>query len=81
MTLVRSPKLQVVLVALHEGTVMPSHHAEGPITVQVLEGQIKFTAAGQIVTLGKSQMLSLASGIQHTVEAVEESAFLLTVAI
>lgn len=81
MTLVRSPKLRVVLVALHKGTVIPSHHAEGPITIQVLEGQIKFTAAGQIVTLGTSQMLSLASELQHTVEAVEESAFLLTDAI
>ncbi len=80
LTLVRSPMLRVVLIALHEGTVIPSHQAEGSITVQVLEGRIKFTAAGQIVTLGKGQMLTLHSGLPHVIEAVKESAFLLTVA-
>ena len=77
MTLVRSPTLRVVLIALHQGTVIPSHQAEGPITVQVLEGQMKCSAAGQVVTLGTGQMLTLHSGLPHVVEAVKETAFLL----
>lgn len=79
MTLVRSPTLRVVLIALHQGTVIPSHQAEGPITVQVLEGQITCSAAGQVVTLRTGQMLTLHSGLPHVVEALKETAILLTV--
>ncbi len=80
MTLLKTQEMRVVLVALHAGTVIPSHKADGPISVQAIEGQIKFSAVSQTVTLRKGQMLTLQSGLPHSVEAVEESAFLLTVA-
>jgi quercetin dioxygenase-like cupin family protein len=55
-----------------------SHHADGPISVQVLEGVLTFRTEAQAVTLRAGQLLTLSAGIPHVVAAEEESAFLLT---
>jgi quercetin dioxygenase-like cupin family protein len=80
MTLLKGQGLRVVLVVMHPGTVLPSHRADSPISFQVLEGVVKFSADAQVVTLGKGQLLTLQGGIPHAVEAVEEAACLLTLA-
>jgi quercetin dioxygenase-like cupin family protein len=80
MTLFKEQALRVVLVAMHAGTVIPSHRAESPISLQVIEGTIKFSTEAQTLTLSTGQLLTLQAGIPHTVEAVEEAAFLLTLA-
>lgn len=81
MTLVNTPELRVVLMVLHAGTVVPPHRAEGPITVQTIQGQITFSAGTHTVSLKEGQMLTLPKGREHSLEAVEESAFLLTIAL
>lgn len=81
MTLAKTQELRVVLVALHAGSVLPPHRAEGAITVQTVQGEIKFSAATKTVSLKEGRMLTLQKGLEHSVEAVEESAFLLTIAI
>jgi len=78
MTLHQGPGLRIVLIAMHANTTIPSHHADGPISVQLLEGSITFRAAAHVVTLHTGQLLTLSAGILHVVEAEEESAFLLT---
>ena len=78
MTLHKGPGLRIVLIAMHANTTIPSHHADGPISVQVLEGVLTFRAEAQAVTLRAGQLLTLSAGIPHVVEAAEESAFLLT---
>jgi quercetin dioxygenase-like cupin family protein len=80
MTLLKGQGLRVVLVAMHAGTNVPSHQADGPISVQVLAGVIRFSAEAQTVTLTPGQLLTLHAGIPHAMEAVEEAAFLLTIA-
>lgn len=42
MTLAKSRGLRVVLVAMHGGTALPSHRADGPISFQVIDGELKF---------------------------------------
>jgi quercetin dioxygenase-like cupin family protein len=78
--LVRTERLRVMLIALRAGAALSSHRADGPITVQVIEGRIRFSAESQTVTLAEGQLLSLQAGLPHAVEAAEESVFLLTVA-
>ena len=78
MTLYKGPGLRIVLIAMHANTTIPSHHADGPISVQVLEGVLTFRTEAQAVTLRAGQLLTLSAGIPHVVEAAEESAFLLT---
>ena len=79
-TLVKNDALRIVLVALSRGMRVEEHKAEGAITVSVAEGSVRFTANGEDIVLATGALLTLAGGIPHAVEALEESAFVVTVA-
>jgi len=79
-TIFKTDGMRIVLIALHEDAVMARHTANGVISVQVLEGEIVFSAANQAVPLIKGQMIALHKGEPHSVAAVKESVFLLTIA-
>jgi quercetin dioxygenase-like cupin family protein len=78
-TLLKDHGLRVVLVVMRAGTFIASHRAQGPITIQVLEGRVSLTVGAHEVVLGSGRFLSLGAGAAHDVRAIEESAFLLTV--
>jgi quercetin dioxygenase-like cupin family protein len=78
MTLAKSRGLRVVLVAMHPEAVLLSHVTDSPISVQVIDGELKLSTDSQTVTLHTGQLLVLQGGVRHTIEASTESAFLLT---
>jgi quercetin dioxygenase-like cupin family protein len=80
-TVFKSEKIRIVLIGLHKGAELKTHTANGPITVQVLEGNIKFQTELKIVELQNRQMLTLKENIPHSVLALEETFFLLTMAV
>lgn len=80
MTLYKTEGMRIVLIALHEDAVLTRHIAQGIISVQVLEGKINFNTDGQSVVLEKGQMIALHKGEPHSVAAIKESVFLLTIA-
>lgn len=80
-TIYKSDRMRIVLIGLHQGAVLPTHTANGIISVQVVEGHISFTATQQTAELTKGQMLALHEKIPHSVTAIEESFFLLTLAV
>ena len=73
--------MRIVLIGLHENAEMKPHKTKGVLTVQVLEGKIEFTAAKQNPQLEKGQMIALQDNTIHSVKAVKESFFLLTLAM
>ena len=77
-TVFKTNGMRIVLIALHKDAEMTKHRAEGMISLQVLEGKIKFTTDDQSVELGRGQMLALHEGLSHSVQAKEETIFLLT---
>lgn len=77
-TVFKTNGLRIVLIALHEGAEMPKHIANGIISLQLLEGKIKFNTEKQSVELFNGQMLALHERIPHSVLAIEESIFLLS---
>ena len=77
-TLFKSNGLRLVLIALHKDAEMAKHSAKGIITVQVQQGLIRFSTEEQSVELSAGQMIVLHEGIPHSVVAIEESTFLLT---
>jgi quercetin dioxygenase-like cupin family protein len=77
-TVFKTNGMRIVLIALHTGAEMKTHTADGIISVQVIDGRMQFNAGTQSVELDKGQMLTLHKGIQHSVLAVEETIFLLT---
>lgn len=70
--------MSVVIMALHKGAELKRHQAQGIITVQVLEGKMKFVTDEMSVERSKGQMLTLHEKIPHSVLALEETIFLLT---
>lgn len=80
-TLVKDGPLRINMVALGPGEVLAEHHAPGPISVQVLEGTIRFTAAGTDHDLHVGELLALGAGTPHSVASEEGGVFLLTIAL
>ena len=71
---------RVVLVVMESGGRLVTHRTEGRISVHTLAGRIRFRTAEQSVDLSAGQMLTLERNIQHDVEGLSDSAFLLTIA-
>lgn len=79
-TLVKYDTLRVVLMALKSGARLPGHQTKGRISIQTVVGHIHVRAAGRTFDLPAGTLLALDQGLSHDVEALEESAFLLTIA-
>jgi quercetin dioxygenase-like cupin family protein len=77
--LLKRGPLRVMLVVLAPGGEIAEHQAEGPITVQPLEGRVRFTAGGRVHDVGPGELLAAGPGIRHSVASTEGAAFLLTV--
>lgn len=80
-TLFKTDAMRIVMIGLHAGGILPEHKAEGIISVQVLKGHIRFIVGDDEKKLVEGHMLTLHEKIPHTVVAVEESVFLLTMAL
>ena len=79
-TLTKEPTLRLVLLLLGKGTKMPEHQAAGPLTLHVLSGSVTFRVGDRTEEVGPGELIVLESAIGHEVEALEESACLLTLA-
>jgi quercetin dioxygenase-like cupin family protein len=79
-TLVKEADFRIVLIALRAGARMEEHRAAGRISVQTLAGHIRLHTVGTNVDLPTGRLVSLERDVPHDVEALEESAFLLTIA-
>jgi quercetin dioxygenase-like cupin family protein len=78
-TLVKDGPLRATLVGLGAGGSLKAHKADGPITVQVLDGAIAFEVAGQRWPLAVGSLFALDAGIVHSVTSEGGGVFLLTV--
>ncbi len=78
-SLVKGDGINVALIMLKKGAKLQEHHTRAPITVQVIEGRINFVAKGKSQVATAGMLIALDRAIEHSVEAVEESALVLTV--
>jgi quercetin dioxygenase-like cupin family protein len=79
-TLFKKTDFRMVLISMEKGAVLKEHHADGTISVQVLKGSIRFISQGEAHTLRQNSIVTLGASISHQVEAIEDAAFLLTIA-
>ncbi len=79
-TMVKYEDFRVVLTAIKGGTRIHDHHSAGRISVQTVAGHIRMHALEREFDLPQGRLLVLDRAVQHDVEALEDSAFLLTVA-
>jgi len=80
-TLFKSETMRIVLIGLHEKAELKPHKANGVISVQILEGKIEVTAEQQSTQIAMGQMIALKENIVHSVKALTECFFLLTLAM
>lgn len=78
-TLAKYPDFRIVLVLMKANTQMKEHHADARISIHSLQGKIRIHLPDQKVDLPAGQLMALDYGINHDVEALEESAFLITI--
>ncbi len=77
-TLVREGGLSVVLTHLRAGSALQEHAAPGPVTVQVLDGRVRFTIGDDQLEASSGRLVAFDAGVRHGVEAIEDSTLLLT---
>ena len=79
-TLVKYDDLRVVLTVLKARARLPEHQTKGRISIQTVAGHILVRAEGRTFDLPAGSLLALDQNLPHDVEAIEESAFLITIA-
>lgn len=79
-TLVKNQDFRIVLTVLQSNAVLHEHKAAGRISVQALSGHIQMHVQDEVFDLRAGHLLALARALPHDVMALEESAFLLTIA-
>jgi quercetin dioxygenase-like cupin family protein len=71
--------LRQTVIALAGGRIMDEHDSPGEATIHVLHGRVRL-AAGDVSWEGSAGDLITVPAVRHTLEALEDSAVLLTVA-
>ncbi len=70
----------MVLEVLCRGAELAEHRAPGPITVQVLHGEIRFHTGEDTFRVREGELLALPAERPHAVEAMRDSVLLITIA-
>jgi quercetin dioxygenase-like cupin family protein len=79
-TLIKYATLRVVLIAIRQGGRIPGHDTEGRITIHTVSGRVRVRAAGRVFDLAAGRLLALDRSVRHELEALADSAVLLTIA-
>jgi len=77
-TLIRTPDLRVVLVALRAGKRISEHHASVTASVHALTGHVRLQLPDRTADVPAGHLLVLGSGLPHDVYAETDSTFMLT---
>lgn len=77
-TLAKSGRLRLVLVVLEAGVEVGMHQAESPMTIQPLEGRLRFRVADADHELRAGQVLYFGAGDAQQIRALEKTSLLLT---
>ncbi|CAB3717233.1 MULTISPECIES: hypothetical protein [Achromobacter] len=77
-SLLRTTDVQIIRLVLPAGHRMPSHHVQGVMTLQCLNGQIDIEASAGQCTLVEGQLVMLPGDEPHSLYARVPSVALLT---
>jgi len=78
-TLAKYPDFHIVLVLMKANTRMNKHHVDARISIHSLEGKLRVRLPDQVVEVLTGELAAIDYAIPHSVEALEESAFLITI--
>jgi quercetin dioxygenase-like cupin family protein len=78
-TLVRQADLRVVLLVMKAGSTMKEHRVSETASIYAMAGRARLGLPGRMAELSIGTLLVLEPGLAHDVEALEDSALLLTI--
>ena len=79
-TIAKYHDLRIVLTAIQAKTTIRQHSSAGRMSVQTLEGHLRMHAGGKEFDMPAGRVLVLDRDMPHDVIALEDSAFLVTMA-
>ncbi len=78
-TVFKTDKMRIVLVALHKDAMMTTDRPENIFSLQVLKGKVKVTTDFSSTEVEKEMILALHEQVQYSIAALKKSVFLLTI--
>jgi quercetin dioxygenase-like cupin family protein len=79
-TLVRESEMSVVLIVMRAGAKIAEHQAQDTSSIHSLAGHIRLRLPDRAIDLPAGHLLVLPPQLTHDVEAVNDAAFLITLA-
>ncbi len=70
--------LRLTMHALMKGINLPLQKNPAPLSIQVLQGEIRLTVEGLVVRMPQGMVALLEPGTGHSLEAISDSVFLVT---
>ena len=78
-TVFKSDKLRIILVAMHKKAEMTTERPENIFSLQVISGKVKLDTAGKSFDVSEEELLVLHPNITYKIVALRKSVFLMTV--
>jgi quercetin dioxygenase-like cupin family protein len=78
-TLAKDGSLRLTLVGFVAGGSLDDHKAGGPVSIQVLTGEVEIKVGGRSEQLREKQTLVLASDVTHSLSATTDAVILLSI--
>ena len=76
--LLKSLNEKIILTAIHKGTEIKSFQVDDSITIQILEGELRYRTHNDSVILAAGQLMTVHDKIKYMLTASEDTVFLLT---
>jgi quercetin dioxygenase-like cupin family protein len=80
-TLAKEGRLRVTLIALKRGTVLKQHHADGPVSIQCLRGNVAIAVGDDTSELTSGGLMVLDAKVAHGARALQDSSILITMSV
>lgn len=77
--LIKTDHMELIRLVIPKEKPMPEHWVEGEMTLLCLEGEITFQAHGRTTILRPNEMVYLAGGEPHAIQANQDAVALMTI--
>lgn len=78
-TVFKSDKLRIILVAMHKKAEMTTERPENIFSLQVIDGKVKLHTGEKSIEVREKELFVLHANIPYNIVALKKSIFLLTV--
>jgi quercetin dioxygenase-like cupin family protein len=79
MILLRIPDKQIILTAIHKETEIKSYQSSDSVSIQIIEGKLKFKTRRKTEILSEGQTLTLYENTKYSLTSKTDTVILLTI--